>query len=338
MPAWTIETLSLLFLVLLLAGATRFFLIKLRKSPSKSNWKQGFGLAALVPIQALLWVLVATFGAELALRIFSFPGWIPAISSFRKIAIILCIAWACFRWKSQVLLPSDQKFFLKPQMSELASKILTLAILFIAGLSILQVFGLDIMPLLTIGSIGAAALGFAAKDAIANFYGGLVLHLSHPFSLHDQIELPQAHIQGHVEKIGWYFTTVRTLQKQPLYLPNSLFATEYLINLSRMTHRRIEEKLSLRFEDADKIPQIIEQIRTYLKAHPQIDSNLPIQVYLLGFKESSIDIECKAYTTITQYDPYMELRQAALLQIYQLIRQAKAAMPFPITEVYLRQT
>ena len=80
-----------------------------------------------------------------------------------------------------------------------------------------------IAPLLAFGSIGAASLGFAGKDVIANFCSGLMLHITRPFVIGDEIMLPEKNLEGNIEEIGWFKTSIRDKEKRAVYLPNNFF-------------------------------------------------------------------------------------------------------------------
>jgi MscS family membrane protein len=196
---------------------------------------------------------------------------------------------------------------------------------------------LNIAPLVAFGSIGAATLGIAGRDVIANFFGGFMIYLTRPFMTGDHIELPLKKITAQVEEIGWYFTSVRDPKKQPIYIPNAVFSTEPLINLSRITHRRIEESIGVRYEDLDKIPDIIERIRALLKHHPEVDLHQPIHVFLEKFADTAIQIEIKAYILSTRYEEFMAIRQELLQGIYQIIADAGAKMPLPTMHVKMSE-
>ena len=116
---------------------------------------------------------------------------------------------------------------------------------------VLQVWGLNLAPLIAFGGIGAAAIGFAGKDVIANFFGGLMLHINRSFMVGDLIQMPDSHLEGYVEEIGWYLTTVRE-KKKGRYTCPMRFSRMRVINGARMTHRRIEEKIGVRYEDFSK--------------------------------------------------------------------------------------
>lgn len=140
---------------------------------------------------------------------------------------------------------------------------------------ILGVWGLNIGPLIAFGGIGAAAIGFAAKDVLANLFGGLMLQISRPFMLGDCIVLPAQNLEGYVEEIGWNVTTVRDKEKRPVYLPNSTFSNVLLVNATRMTHRRILTKVTVGYEYFEQIGGLIDSIRESIARHRDIDTHLP---------------------------------------------------------------
>lgn len=244
------------------------------------------------------------------------PNWILVLGT-------LLLAWLAM-WSKKI-------FFKKVSVARLAGKhvpdtftiqiiekIFTIAILFIAMMIVLQVFGLNILPLLTFSGIGAAFLGFASKDMVANFFGGLMIYITRPFSVNDEIEIPSKKIVGKVEEIGWYLTTIRDKEKKSIYVPNSTFSTEYLLNQSRMTHRRIDEQIRLRIGDLVCVEKLLVDVRSMIEKHPEIDHLEQIDVFLLSFSPYGVVIDVKAYTKSTKYLKFMAVKQEILINIYRL--------------------
>ncbi len=340
---WLIQLGTFLLFVLVVNLFLRrlFERFKRRKHLSDGDWRVQLDHSVLAPIRAILWISFGSFLVELISRRFDLGNVLPAPASMRNAAIVLCVTWFLFRWKNLFehalgsrRLPSKKA--LDPTSIEIIGKIYSIVVVFISSLILLQILGLDIAPLIAFGGIGAAALGFASKDAIANFYGGLTIYLTRPFTVNDVIELPQRTLYGTIEKIGWYFTTLRDMSKRPVYIPNSVFATELLVNLSRMTHRRIDERLSLRYSDAEKMELLIQQIRQLLSSHPQIDLGQSIQVFVTSFAESAIILEVKAYTLSTRYEEFMEIKQKIMIRICELIAQDGVGIGYPVREMVQR--
>jgi len=80
----------------------------------------------------------------------------------------------------------------------------------------MQTLGYSISGVLAFGGIGGIAVGFAARDLLANFFGGFMIYMDRPFDVGDWIRSPDQEIEGTVEKIGWRLTTIRTFDKRPL--------------------------------------------------------------------------------------------------------------------------
>ena len=168
-------------------------------------------------------------------------------------------------------------------------KLLRLSVIITATLVTLQTMGYSISGVLAFGGIGGIAIGFAAKDLLANFFGGLMIYLDRPFSIGDWIRSPDKEIEGTVEKIGWRLTVIRTFDKRPLYVPNSIFASIAVENPSRMTNRRIYETIGVRYDDARILPVIVDDVREMLMSHEEIDVNNTLMVNFNKFSESSVD-------------------------------------------------
>ncbi|MBS0624769.1 MAG: mechanosensitive ion channel family protein [Verrucomicrobia bacterium] len=333
---WIAELFIILTLIVLLNFVLKRVLIRSKKRAHivENDWRVHLDYIMVRPLQLLLWIFLIAFSVDIIIREFEFEGVFLFFPALRDSGIVVCLAWLILRWK-KVFHDSIVARRIKGKSSfdlitlELINKLFTIAVLFIVLMLILQILGLNIVPLLTFGGIGAATLAFASRDVFANFFGGLMLNLTRPFTVNDQIEMPHRKVTGYVEEIGWYLTVIRDLQKRPIYMPNSIFSSEILINLSRITHRRIEEMIGLRYVDIGRAEKIVDEIRQLLTSHTNIDQTLPLYVYLYTLAPSSVDIEVKAYSLSTRYEDFMEIKQKVLLEIYQIISRHNADLAFP---------
>ena len=301
------------------------------------DWKEKIDQILFLPFQILLWILGGTLVTEILGRRFGFSFFENYIDAFRSTGFVICVAWVLLRWKSVI-----QKDFLnkdKPGLKAdsgfvyVIGKILSIVIVVISLMIVLQVWGLNIGPLIAFGGIGAAAVGFGSKDVIANFCSGLMLHINRPFMVGDLIHLPDQNLEGYVEDIGWSLTTVRDKDKRPVYLPNAIFTNVLVINGSRMTHRRIEQKVGVRYEDFSKISELVENIKQSISSHPDIDTHLPVLVVLNGFNQCTLDIYLDIYTLQTRYDKYLMVKHEILVLVYQEVLKAGAEMPMPMMSI-----
>ncbi|MGD2006292.1 MAG: mechanosensitive ion channel family protein, partial [Pseudomonadales bacterium] len=221
--------------------------------------------------------------------------------------------------------------------AEAIGRLLRIAVLITAALIILQTFGFSLSGVLAFGGVGGIAVGFAAKDLLSNFFGGFFIYTDRPFVVGDWIRSPDRDIEGTVEHIGWRLTRIRTFDKRPLYVPNSTFLSVALENPSRMTHRRIYETIGVRYDDASKVPGIIQQVEAMLRSHPEIDTTQTLIVNFNQFGASSLDFFVYTFTNTTDWVQYHRIKQDVLLQILNIVEQAGAECAFPTTTVHLAQ-
>ncbi|MRG13032.1 mechanosensitive ion channel family protein, partial [Escherichia coli] len=121
--------------------------------------------------------------------------------------------------------------------------------------------------------------GMASKDVMSNLFSGVMLYFDRPFNIGDWVRSPDRNIEGTVVEIGWRITKIMTFDHRPLYIPNSVFSSISVENPGRMTNRRIETELGLRYEDSDKVGVIVEDIRTMLQQNDKIDTKQTLLVY-----------------------------------------------------------
>ncbi len=197
--------------------------------------------------------------------------------------------------------------------------------------------GVSISAVLAFGGIGGIAIGFAAKDLLANFFGGLMIYLDRPFSVGDWIRSSDRNIEGTVEYIGWRQTRIRTFDKRPLYVPNAIFNNITVENPSRMKNRRIYETIGLRYDDIGNVSTIIQQVKNMLINHPDIDANQTLIVNLNQFSDSSIDFFVYTFTKTTNWVEFHQIKQAVLLEIAEIVAANKAEIAYPTQRLQLEQ-
>ena len=195
--------------------------------------------------------------------------------------------------------------------------------------------GFSVSGILAFGGIGGIAIGFAARDLLANFFGGLMLYLDRPFAVGDWVRSPDRNIEGAVEHIGWRLTRIRSFDKRPIYIPNGVFSTLVIVNPSRMTHRQLYETIGIRYRDADKMAAIVADVAALLKRHPGIDPSQAIMVHFTRFAPSSLDFFVCAHTHTTVWAEFNQVKQDILLQIKDIIAAHGAQIAFPTSTLDL---
>ena len=131
------------------------------------------------------------------------------------------------------------------------SNVATYAVTAVAGLKVL---GVDIGALVTFGGISGLAIGLAGRQILENAFMGLMLYATAPFMPGDEIKFStsqEKNINGFVVDIGLFRTTIRSLYREVYYIPNSLFSSLAVLNITRRGKEfRFKHEIIVRLEDA----------------------------------------------------------------------------------------
>jgi MscS family membrane protein len=151
------------------------------------------------------------------------------------------------------------------------------------------------------------------------------------------VRSPDKEIEGTVEDIGWRLTRIKTFDKRPLYIPNSVFASISVENPSRMSNRRIYETVGIRYEDIGSMAAIVEQVTAMLCAHPEIDTKQTMIVNFDKFSPSSVDFFVYTFTKTTDWIKYHHIKQDVLLQVAQIVEANQAEIAFPTSTLHINE-
>ena len=343
------ETAAWVFLIVLLTLLVRYLLKRvfdrLAKQLQKTNnlYDDAVLEAARKPIGWAVWIMGILFAAQYMLDAAATDdaqkGLRAVIEPFRAVSVVALLAWFATRFiKFIEVHVADAEYRTNPIDPTTASaigKLLRASVIITAVLLTLQNLGFSIEGVLAFGGIGGIAIGFAARDMLANFFGALMVFLDRPFSVGDWIRSPDREIEGTVEEIGWRLTLIRTFDQRPLYVPNSVFTAITVENPQRMRNRRIYETIGVRYDDIAVLPEILEDIRTYLRENEEIDKNRTLMVNFVTFGESSVDFFIYTFTKTTVWVDFHAIKEVVLLEIANIISNHGAEIAFPTSTVQL---
>ena len=340
---WVYEVFAVVFLALIAAYVQKRILARVhrRLERTKTPWDDAFIGALQRPLGVLIWIVGIAFAAELVQRQAPSPLF-SAIEPVRNVGVIWVLAWFLVRFIKRVEVNILERGELQGQPVDVTTldaimKLLRVSVLITAVLVALQTLGFSVSGVLAFGGIGGIAVGFAAKDLLANFFGGLMIYLDRPFAVGDWIRSPDRQLEGTVEEIGWRLTRIRTFDMRPLYIPNSAFTTIAVENPSRMLNRRIYETIGVRYADVQCVAAIVHDITKMLQEHPEIDQTRTLMVNLNKFSESSVDFFVYTFTKTTNWTLYHGIKEDVLLKISDIIASHGAEIAFPTRTLHLEQ-
>ncbi len=334
---YILQVFVVIFVALLLDFIQRAIFNRILKKVenTKNLWDDAFFFSIKKPISVIIWVCGIYFATQIIQKSTG-AELFNAAGPLRDALIIFAFAWFLVQFIKRAennFIHSDKD--VDPTTVDAIAKLLKVSVVITAVLVVLQTMGFSISGVLAFGGIGGIAIGFAARDLLANFFGGLMIYLDRPFSVGDWVRSPDRDIEGTVEKIGWRQTRIRTFDKRPLYVPNSIFANIAVENPQRMRNRRIYETIGIRYDDASKMETIVSKVKEMLQSHPEIDTNQTLIVNFNAFAPSSLDFFVYTFTKTTKWVRFHEIKQDIMLKIIKIIDDEGAECAFPTSTIHL---
>jgi len=182
----------------------------------------------------------------------------------------------------------------------------------------------------TLGGAGFG-LAFAAKPIIENYLGGLMISFEGNFMVGDWIYFTDKKIEGIIEYIGQRSTSLRTFDKRLLYVPNAWFSSMSIVNASKMTHRRILQKIPIGWiTSLAVLDKIIQEIRMVVYNHPGIDKTQALMVHFTGFGTQGLEITIYALTKTKNWHTYLNVQENILREAKRIIEAHGGPPPMEI--------
>ncbi len=308
---------------------------------TETLWDDALLEAVRIPIRLVFWVIGLSVSMELLQAVSAEENAIfEFVPQARRIAFIIIIAMFLSRFISytekNLIDPGRMRKPMDQSTAAAIAKLLRVSVIITSLLIILQTMGYSISGVLAFGGIGGMAVAFAAKDLLANFFGGMMVYLDKPFRVGDWVRSPDRSIEGSVEDIGWRLTRIRTFDQRPLYIPNAMFTSIVLENPSRMFNRRINEKIGIRYDDWQKMPGIVADVRTMLVDHEDLETeNRTLIVNFDSYGASHLEFFIYTFTKTTQWVQYHEIKQDVLMKIMNIVHEHGAEFAFPTRTLHL---
>jgi MscS family membrane protein len=244
-------------------------------------------------------------------------------------AVIILAASGLYDLVDEKLLLSDEfqeKLNLDAILVHFFSKIVRFIIIALAICIVAQEWDYDISSLIAGLGLGGLAFALAAKDTLANFFGGMVIIMDKPFSLGDWITTPS--VEGAVENISFRSTRIRTAAQALVTVPNSTLANEPVTNLSQIGKRKVNFTLKIAGSTSpDQLQNCITKIRTILEEHPGIHNEAT--VYFDKVSEVSLDILIDYYTVSTVLAEHQQVKEEINFKIMKVLEKEGVQVAFP---------
>ncbi|XP_028552720.1 mechanosensitive ion channel protein 3, chloroplastic isoform X2 [Dendrobium catenatum] len=208
------------------------------------------------------------------------------------------------------LIQQAQKFFMKKNGSDemgfqFGGRAVYTAVWIAAFSLFMELLGFSTQKWLTAGGLGTVLLTLAGREIFTNFLSSVMIHATRPFILNEwiQIKIQGYEVSGTVEHVGWWSPTIiRGDDREAVHIPNHKFTVNVVRNLSQKTHWRIKTHLAISHLDANKISNIVADMRKILAKNPQIEQHrLHRRVFLDNINPENQSLLVKYFSLIKNF-------------------------------------
>lgn len=284
------------------------------------------------PIQFSVLLLAAVIVLD---EFFADSSWSPLAGKMVKTAFIFVFSWVLWRVSGTLIdhLLSKYKNRRASQLLPLLKNVIIALVLIQAVYLFLDLWGINVTPLLASAGIVTAAVALASKDTLANFFGGISVFVDRPYVIGDYIVLGSGE-RGEVVNIGMRSTRILTRDDVLISVPNSMMSNQMITNQSGMVPRyRVRIKIGVSYNNhPDEVETALMEALSGVNA---VIWQPPPRVRFREFGDSSLNFELLAWIKLPAERGLVihEINR----NIYYKFKEDDIEIPYPQRVVYLHQ-
>ena len=276
-------------------------------------------LTVYLPISGAL----GDFGAQLVRSLVAFTIFSALINSVTPLFSIL-----------------SNRTWLTASMSMWLERAIRVILWIICLAIILDVFGIQIGPLVAGLGLFSVAVALGAQDLFKNLIAGILIIGENRFQPGDRIEVT-GELHGVVEQIGFRSTMIRLFNTAPMVIPNKDLSDVKVINHGNMIYRRLNWTINLLYSTTvEELKKICEQIESYIQKSKEFEENPSQAAFAKAaeFGASSIDVRILCYTRPSNLVEFSTTKENLMHEIMRIVRKNGSDFAYPSTSVYVEST
>lgn len=288
-------------------------------------------------LYAPVFYLVLLIGAIIALPLLSFPSGVTGVlNAGIQTLLVLVVAQGAVRVFKVMLQGAVQTHRLRAintQTFPLFSNVLLLVVIAAALYAVFLVWGIDVTAWLASAGIIGIAVGFAAKDTLANLISGIFILADRPYVTGDYIVLGSGE-KGVVSAVGLRSTRIHTFDDEEVIIPNAVIANDTITNKTRGPQvARLKVDVGVAYgTDTAQVEEILMNIA---RDHELVLDDPAPAVRFMNFGDSSLDFSllCRVQDPLTVAKTASEIRR----EINERFAEVNIEIPFPQRDVNLKK-
>ncbi len=262
-------------------------------------------------------------------------------TTLRVLGTLAVLIWSRFAWRLFDLLlrvaraHADRFRLVEDRTYPLFSNLSKIVLFGAAVYAVIVIWDIDATGWLASAGIVGIALGFAAKDTLANLFAGVFVIADAPYRVGDFIVLGSGE-RGQVTNIGLRSTRLMTRDDIEITIPNAVIASSMVTNETGGPHskRRVRVKVSVAYgSDVDRVRAALLEVAA---AEPSVCPEPTPRVRFRAFGESGLDFELLTWID----EPVLRGRVLDALNtaVYKRFAREEIEIPYPKLDLYLKET
>jgi MscS family membrane protein len=216
-------------------------------------------------------------------------------------------------------------------------KTLEVLIWIIAAAMILDIWGIQVGPIIAGLGLFGVALALGAQEVFKNIFAGIFILSENRFQKGDRIRIGDS-LHGIVDNIGFRSTTVRLFDSSPVFVPNADLSDAQVVNHQLMEIRRLDWTINLTYSTKiDQLKSICLDIESYIKDK----KNLPVDLTKDNFVKvselgaSSIDLKLICHTDPVGFAAFSDVKEKLIFKIIEAVESNGSDFAFPSQSIYV---
>ena len=284
-------------------------------------------------------VFTTTFflGLILAVQIARVPVGAGLLINVFASTIIVSWMLAALRLSTGVLdrlARSSRATLVEPRTIPLFDLVFKLIAILVASYSLLLVWGINPVGWLASAGIVGIAVGFAAKDTLANLFSGLFILADSPYKIGDFINLDTGE-RGEIVQIGMRSTRLLTRSDVEITVPNAVIANAKITNESGGPYQKMRIRLPVGAAYGSDVDQVVETLLRVGLEHPETCADPEPRVRMRGFGDSSLDFELLCW--IEEPKDRGRISHEVFMAIYKAFAEAGIEIPYSKQDLYVKE-
>ena len=233
-----------------------------------------------------------------------------------------------------VMSASPKLSIVEPRTIPMFDLVIKLGVLLFSSYALLLVWGINPVGWLASAGIVGIAVGFAAKDTLANLFSGLFILADAPYKIGDYINLDSGE-RGKVTGIGMRSTRLLTRADVEITVPNAVIANAKITNESGGPAEKMRIRLPVGVAYGSDVDVVCEILKRVGDDHGETCLNPAPRVRMRGFGASSLDFELLAW--IEQPADRGRISHEIYMAIYKAFAIAGIEIPFTKQDLYIKE-